>query len=172
MDFELEIQSSKNLSNFVFNKTILYGIPSETADRRKEGDKHIYNNAEILAVMEAGSAVNNVPSRELLRPVAMLHKEEIVKALGVASIFYLEGNETEGDKQLELLAIQIENWLKMFFNDPNNGWAPNSPITINGGWMKNKKSGKPFYVKGKKSSKPLIDTGSLRQSLKAFVSKV
>lgn len=42
----------------------------------------------------------------------------------------------------------------------------NAPITIHGGWMKNKKSGKPFFVKGKGSGKlPLTDTGRLANSI-------
>ena len=41
---------------------------------------------------------------------------------------------------------------------------PNAPITIEGGWMKNKKSGKPFKVKGKKSTNPLVDTGDLSKA--------
>lgn len=44
-------------------------------------------------------------------------------------------------------------------------FVPNADITINGGWMRNKKTGKAFYVKGKKSSKPLIDTGKMCQSV-------
>ena len=41
---------------------------------------------------------------------------------------------------------------------------PNAPITISGGWMRSK-SGKPFRVKGKGSSNPLIDTGFMRASV-------
>lgn len=40
----------------------------------------------------------------------------------------------------------------------------NAPITIEGGWMKNKKSGKPFKVKGKGSTNPLVDTGDLSKA--------
>lgn len=40
----------------------------------------------------------------------------------------------------------------------------NAPITVHGGWMKNKKSGKPFKVKGKKSSNPLVDSGDLSKA--------
>lgn len=47
----------------------------------------------------------------------------------------------------------------------NGHWDANAPITIHGGWMRNKKSGKLFYIKGKKSSRPLIDTGNLQQSI-------
>ena len=41
---------------------------------------------------------------------------------------------------------------------------PNAPITIKGGWMRSKK-GKLFYIKGKGSDNPLIDTGFLKMSV-------
>ena len=41
---------------------------------------------------------------------------------------------------------------------------PNSPITINGGWIRHS-NGKAFKVKGKGSSNPLIDTGLMRNSV-------
>lgn len=43
-------------------------------------------------------------------------------------------------------------------------FAPNAEITIKGGWMRSP-NGKPFYVKGKKSTRPLMHTGNLRQSV-------
>lgn len=46
------------------------------------------------------------------------------------------------------------------------GWKPNESITIMGGWMKNKTTGKPFYVRGKGTGKmPLIDTGTMLRSI-------
>ena len=50
-------------------------------------------------------------------------------------------------------------------------WQANAPITVNGGWMRNKKSGKMFYVKGKKSTRPLIDTGNMLQSIHTGIIK-
>ena len=72
---------------------------------------------------------------------------------------------------MEKLALRVQNWCKLFFTDEDNNWQPNSPITIYGGWMRNKVSGKPIYIKGKGSDKPLIDTGSLRSSVSAFFSE-
>lgn len=43
-------------------------------------------------------------------------------------------------------------------------FVQNAEITIKGGWMRSP-NGKPFYVKGKKSTHPLVDTGNLRQSV-------
>ena len=41
----------------------------------------------------------------------------------------------------------------------------NAPITVQGGWMRNKKSGKLFYVEGKGSDNPLVDTGNMMNSV-------
>ena len=51
-------------------------------------------------------------------------------------------------------------------------FAPNAPITINGGWMRNKVNRKAFKVKGKKSTRPLIDEGRLRDSIIHKVARV
>ena len=53
-------------------------------------------------------------------------------------------------------------------------WAPNAPITIEGGWMMNeygKKGPVPVHIKGKSSTKPLIDTGALRQNCQYVIKK-
>ena len=38
---------------------------------------------------------------------------------------------------------------------------PNSPVTVNGGWIWNRKARKGVYVSGKGFDKPLFDTGAL-----------
>ena len=38
---------------------------------------------------------------------------------------------------------------------------PNSPVTVNGGWIWNRKARKGVYVPGKGFDKPLVDTGAL-----------
>lgn len=49
-------------------------------------------------------------------------------------------------------------------------FTENAPITIYSGWIKNKKSGKPFYVKGKGNKPPLTDTGTLSNEIKIRIS--
>ncbi|MBR1821501.1 MAG: hypothetical protein IJ769_07760 [Clostridia bacterium] len=56
-----------------------------------------------------------------------------------------------------------ENAVKDYFTGGH--FAPNAGITVEGGWMWNRIAHKPFKVKGKGSSTPLIDTGSLRSSI-------
>lgn len=53
-------------------------------------------------------------------------------------------------------------------------WAPNAPITVEGGWMVNEygKNGPvPIHIEGKGSTKPLIDTGTMRQGCSFVVRK-
>lgn len=44
-------------------------------------------------------------------------------------------------------------------------YAPNAPITVQGGWMANVKNGKPFHVEGKGSNRPLWNHGTLINSV-------
>ena len=103
--------------------------------------------------MERGSIINNLPKRELLTPVRKKYNQQINKALKEICGLLLQGKRHEADTQMERLAVRIENWTKKFFTDSDNGWAPNAYITIHGGWMKNKVTGQPVYVKGKGSSR-------------------
>lgn len=160
---------------------VVYGVPQESAlrDPKKAAQRYdnknlehkTYNNAEILALMENGSMLNNLPERKLLRPVFEKHKEQIKKDLLAINHDIILGLTDDADYKMERLALRVEMWTKKFFTDPDNSWAPNAPITINGGWMRNKKSGKPVYIKGKHSDKPLIDTGELRKSIRGLFRK-
>ena len=47
----------------------------------------------------------------------------------------------------------------------NFGAPANAPITVNGGWMRNRVTGKPFYVEGKGKNQPLVDNGDLLRSI-------
>ena len=85
--------------------------------------------------------------------------------------FYSQLLHGKGDavQILKKLGIAYEGEMRETFT--KEAFAPNAPITIHGGWMRNKKSGKPFKVKGKKSSRPLINTGRLRGSIMSKVVK-
>lgn len=53
-------------------------------------------------------------------------------------------------------------------------WAPNAPITIEGGWITNeygKDGPTPVYIKGKGSTEPLIHTSSMLQNCHYVIKK-
>ena len=172
---KVDVQVKTNFSKIAnYTGKIYYGVPSETSGKRPGLDleeKPKYNNAQILQLMEYGSPINNIPKRELLAPVVNKYSVQISAALGKIISALLQNNTGQADILMQRLALRVENWCKKFFTDEDNNWEPNAPITIYGGWMRNKVTGKPIYIKGKGSDRPLIDTGALRQSIKAFFSK-
>jgi len=172
MEFELKSNEDKLIEDIIgFKGKILYGIPEDTSQRGiDKNGKPVYNNAQILAVMEAGSPTMEIPARELLGPVVKKHKDKIQEIFGKVFDALISGDNKTAEHEMEVLAQRIEMWCKAYFREDND-WTPNSPITIHGGWMKNKKSGKPFYVKGKGSDMPLIDTGALRSAIRAIFVK-
>ena len=68
-----------------------------------------------------------------------------------------------------ILGQQTEDDMKNTITSGN--FKPNSDITINGGWIRTA-SGKPFYVKGKGSNRPLIDKGTLIDNIRYEVEGV
>jgi hypothetical protein len=47
----------------------------------------------------------------------------------------------------------------------NFGTPENSYVTVHGGWIRNKISGKPVYIEGKGKNQPLVDNGDLLRSI-------
>ena len=118
--------------------------------------------ADIAKWQEFGTY--NIPPRPFIRNAqdkANKRCENAVKAL--------MDDGTDMETICKMLANMLVEEIKRSIR--NGNWTANAPITIDGGWMHNKKSGKLFYVKGKKSTKPLIDTGNLIQSVHCAVVK-
>ena len=88
------------------------------------------------------------------------HSEELAEFSQQA----LSSLET-ADSVVNAIGSQAKSMIQDAIKDEE--WAPNAPITIEGGWMMNeygKKGPVPVHIKGKSSTKPLIDTGALRQN--------
>ena len=62
----------------------------------------------------------------------------------------------------------LGNFLKYKIQEAIEDWdtPANAPITIEGGWMKNKKTGKVFKVEGKGFNNPLVWNGTMRESVR------
>ena len=148
-----------------FKGKVYFGVPQETTNnrkiwadrshtRKKKAGNLKINNATILSIMEHGSPVKNIPPRELLRPVVKKHEAKIREIFNNVYKMLLEGNEIGAEKQMDILAQRMQRWTQAYFVE-DNGWAPNAPSTI----------------KAKGSDKPLIDTSSLRQSIRGIYVK-
>jgi len=150
-------------------KVALVGIPGD-AKLPKLGESGTVNNlAELAFILEKGSTVNKIPARPFMRQTREKAESKFQKLLARFYKAIISG-KTTSNKALARLGEAYEGEMKEIFTTGN--FAPNAPITIHGGWMRNKVSGKVFKVKGKESSRPLIDTSHLRQSIMYKVAKL
>lgn len=68
-------------------------------------------------------------------------------------------DKIDQERALEILGIKSVMVIRRVINE----WQtpPNSPLTINGGWI-TLPNGKRVHIKGKKANNPLVDTGLMR----------
>lgn len=151
---------------FIRDMDVLVGVPQET--NAPNGDGGI-TNAELLYIHNNGAPGARIPKRPVLQ-LGVKEKEEEIRALlneGITKA--LNGDISGATAAYEKAGIVGENGVKAVFG--SDKLTPNADVTIHGGWLWNKAAKKGFYVKGKGSSAPLIDTGALRKSITHIVRK-
>lgn len=153
------------------NKRVLIGIPSTTALERKlqlmslasgkTGRRHKkiehqavvsgVNNAELLYIHTNGSPLKNIPARPVIEPAIEdeTNKALYMPELRAAAESALDGDKDKADEHLNRAGLIGQNVSRGWFTNSKNHWAPNALSTI----------------RAKGSSRPLIDTGALRQSI-------
>ena len=124
-------------------REVLIGVPSGSPPREEDD----ITNAELAYIHSKGSPMHGIPARPFLEPSIEANKATISKLLAKALKAGAEGGSV--DAGLELVGQFASDAARRWFVDPQNGWPPNSPITI----------------KRKGSDRPLIDTGELRKSI-------
>lgn len=128
-------------------------------------------NAQLAFIHSNGSPKLSIPARPFLEPAIAQAKtqDKIAQCMKSAVMAAIDQGEDAAIAELQNAGMAGAEAAKDYIL--NGGLAPNAPITIHGGWMKNKASGKVFYVRGKGSSKPLIDTASLQNSITYVIEK-
>lgn len=144
--------SDDNINNAELLYIQSHGV--RKAEMRAEMQKHIdagkkYSEAHSLYIQSHGSPLWHIPPRPVLEPSIEASKEPIAKQLQGATVAALNGNKQEVDNALHKAGMVAENAAKAWFENPQNGWPPNSPKTI--------------AKKG--SDSPLIDTGEMRKAI-------
>lgn len=144
----------------------LVGIPS---DSRQHDDSNI-GLAAIGYILEKGSDVNRLKPRPWMKQTRERNEKRMM-GLSKKLLKAISNGSTTAMDAIKKLGASYEGAMKEIFT--KGSFRRNEQITIDGGWMRNHVSGKPFYVEGKKSSHPLEGkTGLLRQSIKFKVAKV
>lgn len=133
----------------------LVGIPS-TAPRpvdRETKKPLAINMASLALIHERGSAANNIPARPFMKQTRQRAEGRFVRLLRRLYKQVVDGKVHPFDG-LSKLGMAYEGEMKNTFT--TGSFTPNKPATI----------------KRKGSSRPLIDTGHLRQSITSKVVKV
>jgi hypothetical protein len=112
---------------------------------------------DIVAWNELGTST--APARPFIRDTFDNHTDEIRK-FAVQQAKAIMNGATAKDA-LQRVGVYLKGLMQKEIVD--GSFEPNAEITIKGGWMH--RNGKTFYIKGKKSDRPLIDTGRMRQSV-------
>lgn len=133
----------------------LVGIPS-TAPRpvdKKTKKPLAINMASLALIHERGSAANNIPARPFMKQTRQRAEGRFARLLRRLYKQVVDGKVRPFDG-LSKLGMAYEGEMKNTFT--TGSFTPNKPATI----------------KRKGSSRPLIDTGHLRQSITSKVVKV
>ncbi|RQR87722.1 MULTISPECIES: hypothetical protein [unclassified Burkholderia] len=163
------------------NKDVLVGIPDSAPERT---DTPI-TNAQIGYVMETGSPANNIPARPFLVPGIASVQEEVAARLRNGALSALSGSASGTDGALKAAGMVGQSAVKKKIND--GPFTPLSPRTIaqrkrgrqTQSTRKAEKQYAELLAQGKTEQeaqdiagiKPLINTGSLRNSVTFVVRK-
>ena len=132
---------------------VLVGIPSSAAGRRPDpADPQPINNAVIGYVMENGSPARNIPARPHLTAGIADAKDEIAARYKAGARAVLDGRVKDPDKVHTAVGLIAEKSVKAKITAGE--FAPLAPATI-----------AARRRRGRKSEKPLIDTGQYRNAI-------
>lgn len=126
-------------------------------ESRYDGSKSV---AEVARYNEFGLGV---PKRSFMRPAVFEHKTDLTNLLHRQYRQALRDNQ-DTMKTLERFGEYVKGLIQEQIIKTVE--PPNSRITIEGGWMRNKKTGKPFYVEGKGFNAPLRNTHLMLNSVR------
>ncbi len=115
----------------------------------------------LLAIHENGCPIMRIPARPVIQPAlnSGQAREEMAAAMGEAIVAALDGDVSGVDEALNRSGVAGVDAIHRYIDAGVP--PPNSPVTINGGWIYNRVAKKGVPVGGKGFDKPLYDTGQL-----------
>lgn len=131
-------------------KQVLVGIPASNGFR----PDYPITNAQIGYINEVGDPATNLPPRPFLLPGVQAVQPETIQSMKRAAIYALSAHMQAAEITLHKMGLRAQVSVRARITD--GPFAPLAPRTISERKRKNK-SAPPF--------RPLIETGTLRQSI-------
>ena len=103
-----------------------------------------------------GREYGRIPARNFVEVLKEKHSGPIFRKISDEVI----KKGADGDVSMDAIGRAAQGQLQRAMKDSNE-YAPNAPFTIEGGWMADPKTKKPFYAEPKGSNRPLWNTGKL-----------
>jgi hypothetical protein len=136
---------------------VLVGIPSETTQRQPEpGEPADITNAVVGYLMENGAPAANIPARPFLKPGVASVEEEIADRYEAGAKAALEGRVANIDAVHHAVGLMAVSAVKAKITE--GPFVPLAESTL-----------AARRRRGKKSDKPLIDSGQLRAAVTSVV---
>ena len=116
----------------------------------------------LLGIHSHGSPIMRIPPRPVVKPALAQEglRSEMGDKLAEACEAAFEGDLEGTEKGLEEAGQRGADGIREYIDAGIP--PPNSPVTLNGGWIYNRVAKKGVLVKEKSGSTPLVDTGQLR----------
>lgn len=160
---------------------VLVGIAEDSRkDRRPDGE---ISNSRLGWAMEKGMPAKGVPPRPFLEPGVKAQRSVITEGLMRAGSLVCNGRGHEADRQMKILGLRVASGVKQYMSTAD--YPPLKPSTIANRWRQrgtqSKRLNEKRYIKkgGKtvpnpkfgEGIRPLINTGTLRNAIDAYVIK-
>lgn len=117
--------------------------------------KETFEAATAAYIHTHGSIQMQIPPRPIIEPAIEFNQNALIPELRRGAEAGLAGDKAKTVTIMKRVALMAQNFVRGWFTNPANHWAPNAPSTI----------------KRKGSSRPNIDTGELRKSMIGIVSE-
>ena len=148
--------------NHLMENEALVGVPSETTERKPDANGNIeetpINNAALAYIHDNGSPARNIPARPFMKPGIAAAKSALIKHFKIMAKRAINGSKNSGDLALYGAGIIAQRSIRAVLN---SGIEPElSERTI-----------KARIKRGRKGTKPLVDTGQLRNSINFVIRK-
>lgn len=143
-------------------KEVLVGIPEDKAARRDDPlapSTGPMTNAVLGYIHENGAPEANIPARPFLIPGVHAVQSETIKMFKVAGAAALAGDAGKMDKVLHVIGLTNQASVRNALQ--TGAFVPLSPVTI-----------AARLRRGRTGTRPLIDTGQLRNSINYVVRSV
>lgn len=136
-------------------KDVLVGVPESKTERK---DDEPINNATLAYIHEFGSPAANIPARPFLMPGIANAQDKVTERFKKAATAALDGNSQKADQQLNQAGLVAADAVQVKIN--TGPFKELSERTID-----------ERERRGRTGTKPLIDTGQLRNSITYVVRK-